>query len=454
MKIKWTPHPKQIQALQSLCFETLFGGARGGGKTDCGMAWLLYDFENPKLRQLVIRRNYDDLKDWIDRARSFYADTGAEFTMSTREIVFPSGSKIILGHLKDDAAYTKYQGHEYQRILVEELTHIPSEELYMKLIASCRSTVKGLQPRVFATTNPGEIGHAWTKKRFVTITEPGKVYTDPVSGRTRLFIQSKVEDNPSLMNADPEYVHFLDSLPDGLREQWRLGSWDDVEIKGAYYVKQINQAQNEGRICRIPYEVSIPTDFYWDIGIDDETAIWAVQKWGKEIRFLECWTNSGVSLVENLKMLVLSKYGENIGTMYFPHDIRVRELTTGRTRLETIEKYALEYNFKVEVCSALNPEERVNAARVLFGQYWFDSERCEQGLGALRFYHKEYDEKTLTFRNQPKHDWSSHYADAFSIVALMHQDLVKKTEPKHRFSSLGIPTQEEESDIVNPFGIY
>ena len=146
--------------------------------------------------------------------------------------MFPSGAKIILGHLKDDGAYAKYQGHEYQRMLIEEITHIPSEELYLKLLASCRSTVPGLRARLFATTNPGEIGHKWVKKRFVDVAAPGTEFTDPVTGRTRMFIQSRVEDNPTLMEADPNYVKFLDGLPDGLREQWREGSWEDIEIKG------------------------------------------------------------------------------------------------------------------------------------------------------------------------------------------------------------------------------
>ncbi len=137
MLIKWKPQPRQAIALARTENEILFGGARGGGKTDAGQAWLMYDIDKPYYRALVLRRNADDLKDWIDRARLFYHT--ATITGQVPEIKFPSGAIIRTGHLKDSNAYTKYQGHEYQKILNEELTHIPRESDYEKLLGSNRS---------------------------------------------------------------------------------------------------------------------------------------------------------------------------------------------------------------------------------------------------------------------------------------------------------------------------
>ena len=452
MKVYWKPHPKQTLALQSPAYEILYGGARGGGKTDCGMAWLLKEIHNPKLRCLVIRRNFDDLKDWIDRARSFYLPLNTTFTMSNKEITFPSGAKILLGHLNDDGAYTKYQGHEYQRILIEELTHIPSEELYLKLVSSCRSTVKGLPARVFATTNPGEIGHKWVKRRFIDVIKKGETYFDPVTGRSRLFIQSRVEDNPTLMEADPEYVKFLEGLPDGLREQWREGSWDDIEIKGAYFAKQLNQATEEGRICRVPMREGLPVSVYWDIGISksDQRTAWVVQKSGKEILVLRYFhwieTSTATALTE-----VLRVYGLDIKKMYFPHDIMVREDSDGRTRKSTVDEFAKEYAFKVEVVPALNPQARIDATRIIFNQFWFDAVNCEDGLDALKNYRKEWDEKKLIFKDLPLHDWASHGADAFGIIGVTHKDVMFEAKPQP-FSNLGGIKMPEE--VENPFGAW
>src|SRR3990167_1698021 len=105
MKIHWEPQPKQTQALARIEEEILYGGARGGGKTDAGQAWLLYDIGHPKYRALVIRRNADDLRDWIDRVRTMYAGTGAQVVGNPPEIRFLKGGIIRTGHLKDENAY-------------------------------------------------------------------------------------------------------------------------------------------------------------------------------------------------------------------------------------------------------------------------------------------------------------------------------------------------------------
>ena len=449
----WKPHPKQNEALQSPAYEILYGGARGGGKTDCGMAWLTKEIQNPMLRCLVIRRNYDDLKDWIDRAREFYRPLTPEFTLSNKTITFPSGAKIMLGHLNDDGAYTKYQGHEYQRMLIEELTHIPSEELYLKLVSSCRSTVPGLAARIFSTTNPGEAGHKWVRKRFVDVTHQGEVYRDPSTGRSRLFIQSMIEDNPTLMEADPEYVKFLEGLPDGLRQQWRDGSWDDIEIKGSYYIQQIKQAQVENRICKLPYDDTIPVDLYFDIGISktDQMTCWFKQKYGKENRILESRSWVETSLTKILKEIGTSRYQGNFGMFYFPHDIMVREFSDGKTRKDTVDEFAKIHGFKVEVVPAMNPQERIHATRIIFATFWFDELLCEEGLDALRNYRKEYDEKNLVFKENPLHNWASHYADSFGIIGVTNKDDAPHFMKKIPFHDLG--AREEEDEFGNPFGL-
>lgn len=228
MSEEWHPHPKQEQALLRTEFEVLYGGSRGGGKTDAGLVWLTYGIENPRYRALVIRKNAEDLSDWVNRATRFYAPMGATIVSRPAVITFPSGAIIRTGHLKDDQAYTKYQGHEYQRMLIEELTQIPDERRYLQLLSSCRSTVPGLHPQVFSTTNPGGPGHGWVKRRFVDPSAPEVPFLDKTSGRSRIFVPATIDDNPTLTTNDPDYVKFLDSLKDSdieLWKAWRLGDW-------------------------------------------------------------------------------------------------------------------------------------------------------------------------------------------------------------------------------------
>jgi hypothetical protein len=177
---------------------------------------------------LVIRKNADDLKDWIDRATVQYRPYGGKAVGKPAEFRFPSGAKILSGHLKDENAYGKYLGHEYQRMLVEELTQIPLEQNYLSLLSSCRTTIPGLPAQCMSTTNPGGPGHQWVKARFVTPAPAMQTFFDPKSGRARIFIPSSIDDNPKLQEIDPDYVNFLNALPPGLKEAWRDGSWDFV----------------------------------------------------------------------------------------------------------------------------------------------------------------------------------------------------------------------------------
>lgn len=158
-----------------------------------------------------------------------YSRYGAKVVGKPAVIVFPSGAVIKCGHLKDEQAYTKYQGHEYHRMLIEELTQIPSEKRYLQLISSCRSTTPGLKPQIFATTNPGGQGHSWVKKRFIEPGTPGVAFIADDTSRKRVFIPATVDDNPVLKANDPGYVQFLDGLKstdEQLWKAWRHGSWD------------------------------------------------------------------------------------------------------------------------------------------------------------------------------------------------------------------------------------
>lgn len=237
------------------------------------MFLLLDDYHlNPLYRALVIRKNADDLKDWLDRAERKYALGGARRVAN--DFFFPSGAIIRTGHLKDDQAYTKYQGHEYQRMLLEELTHIPRELDYEMLLGSCRSTVPGLVAGVFATTNPNGKGHLWVKKRFVKnkeigIPRPGTIWIPEKTKRPRLFVPARVDDNPTIIEQDPGYIDFLKGLPPNLKAMWLNGSWDVGA--GQYF----DEWDDKRHVCK-PFE--IPDNWMrfmcMDYGFTHHTAVY------------------------------------------------------------------------------------------------------------------------------------------------------------------------------------
>jgi len=241
--------------LERLEFEILFGGARGPGKTEALINWFLYDAHHPKFKGLVIRRNSEDLSDYVQRANIIYSRLGITMSGNPPRFKIPSGGVIRTGHLKDVNAFTKYLGHEYHRIGIEELTLIPFEDDYLKLISSCRSTIKDLKPQVFSTTNPGGPGHAWVKSRFVD--HGSKTFIDPETGRSRIFISATIDDNPTLIDADPEYVRFLDGLKSkdpNLYKAWRLGLWD-------IFAGQAFSMLNRETHLIEPFELTLPKYF-------------------------------------------------------------------------------------------------------------------------------------------------------------------------------------------------
>jgi hypothetical protein len=423
MIVHWEPQPKQKLALISDADEILYGGARGGGKTDTGQAWLLYDKDNPRYRGLVIRRNADDLKDWVDRAAHMFRPTKAKITGNPAEITWPSGAKARTGHLKDENAYTKYQGHEYQKMLIEELSHIPREKDYLKLIASCRSTVDGIKPQIFCTTNPDDPGLEWIKQRWGIPDDPDfdKIYTTykevemldeegrvTIRKRKLVFIPAKIEDNPILIEKDPNYLVFLESLrgvdPD-LYEAWRKGSWKGYGTEGSYYRSNIMKAEVEGRIVDGLFEPLLPVYTWCDLGIADSFSIGYFQVTMNQWRVIDYDEFEGESLGEAINRMRAKGY--TYADHYAPHDIEVRELGSGKSRLEIAQEAGVNY----QIAPKLEVADGINALRMRFSQLWFDKEKTKVLRSKLMKYHKEFDEKRGTWKDRPYHDANSHGAD-------------------------------------------
>lgn len=185
-----------------------------------------------------------------------------------------------------------------------------------------------------------------------------------------------------------------------------------ASIEGAYYAQQMARAEREGRIGRVPYDDSIPVDTWWDLGMDDATAIWFTQRVAREVRVIDYLEASGEGLPYYARQLRDRGYyyGRHIG----PHDISVRELGTGKSRLETAQGLGIDF----DTAPRLEIADGIEAVRSLLGRCWFDAEKCALGIKALRSYRKDWDENLGTWKNKPRHDGSSHAADAFRTGAV------------------------------------
>lgn len=186
----------------------------------------------------------------------------------------------------------------------------------------------------------------------------------------------------------------------------------NAAIQGSYYARQIQRAEDDGRITSVPYMAEIPVHTYWDLGVGDSTAIWFVQLVGNEIRIIDYYEASGEGLPYYAR--VLQDRGYIYGQHFAPHDIQVRELGSGLSRLETARSLGINF----QIVKSMPLDDGINASRVIFNRCWFDKEKAKQGLNCLINYRKEYDEKRKEYKNVPLHDWSSHGADAFRYMSI------------------------------------
>jgi len=199
----------------------------------------------------------------------------------------------------------------------------------------------------------------------------------------------------------------------------------DAALPGAFFAKEMAQAREQGRICGVPIVPGVPVDTHWDLGMDDATAIWFSQTIGREIHLIDYEEHSGEGLAFYADLLREKKEsnGWSYGIHKGPHDIEVRELGTGKSRLEI----AAEMGLKFEVAQRpQRKEDAIAAARNILASCWFDKERCNTGIQGLISYRKDYDEKNKVFKLRPVHDWASHPADAFQTLALGFQFRQKK----------------------------
>jgi hypothetical protein len=186
----------------------------------------------------------------------------------------------------------------------------------------------------------------------------------------------------------------------------------DAAVEGSYFGQILNELEEKKHMQEIPREELSRTFTAWDLGMGDSTSIWVAQLVGTEVRLLDYYENHGVGLDHYVKWIKDNDYlkAEHI----LPHDVRVRELGTGKSRLEMLEESGLE----VKIAPRMGLDDGIQAVRRLLPRCWFNVPQVQNGLNCLRNYRRDYDEKRKIFYERPLHDWSSHGSDSFRYLAL------------------------------------
>ena len=207
----------------------------------------------------------------------------------------------------------------------------------------------------------------------------------------------------------------LDAAKDEMGEDKYLQEFEcsfNAAVEGSYYGQLINELEAKNHIQEFPRDNICRTVTAWDLGMGDSTAIWVAQIAGSEIRLIDYYENNGVGLDKYVHWLRDNDYDK--AEHILPHDVQVRELGSGKSRLEMLQEAGL----NIRVATRMSVDDGIQAVRRILPRCWFNVPAVNIGLDCLRNYRREYDEKRKVFYDRPLHDWSSHGSDAFRYLAI------------------------------------
>ena len=378
----------------------VFYGGRGGAKSQSFAIALLMTGRQRKIRVLCareIQKSIDEsvkqlLEDEIDRLglRGFYTSTKMEIRGANGTTFIFSGLRINVESLKSFKGVTHCWIEEAETVSERSLDIIGP-------------TIREEGSEIWISFNPDRV-QAPVWQRFVVRQPPTGSYVRKVGWRDNPWFPAVLEqERLDCLRTDPE------------KYDWIWEGNPRLVAEGSYYGKLLQTAQNQGRIGSVPVDPGLPVHTAWDLGIADSTAIWFFQYLPAghtgEWRFVDYYEANGEGLAHYASVLNQKgyRYGQHIG----PHDLAVRELGSGKSRIETARTLGLTFT----IARNLPVMDGIEAVRQVLAAAWFDRERCGKGLACLWGYQRAYNEDLACFNPSPLHDWTSHGADALRYAA-------------------------------------
>ncbi len=345
---------------------------------------------------------------------------GVKPNESELTITYPNGNKIQL--IGGDSP-NSLRGPALSGLSLDEYSQIPSEvftEVLSKALAdhlgycTFSGTIKGtdqLYKTYQAAKGDAEWFALWQNVDVSLATEEGP---------TLLAIERAMEDDRKLIEKGLMTQAEYD-------QEWFLSP--EAAIKGAWYAKEMGLASSQGRVTNVPYDPMLPVDTDWDLGIADKmTVVFSQSLRSGEVRIIDYYEADGEGFPHYVKMLREKPY--TYGVHWAPHDIAVRELGTGKSRLDTAKALGLAF----QVAPALSLEDGIAAVRLFLGKCWFDTMRTAQLLTCLRNYRKKFNQSLNEFTGTPIHDVYSHGADAFRGLAVRHKEPLSNVVESYQLS--------------------
>lgn len=438
-RVKFRTNVAQVWLFKNLWFMNLILKARQLGFTTFICIWMLdeclfhQDLEAgiiahtredaSKIFRRKIKYPYDNLPDWLKDALPLS-------TKSQTELSFGNGSTISVG--------TSMRSGTLNFLLVSEFGKICARfpEKAREIASGSLETIASGQMAFIESTAEGASGLFYEYCQIAEkLTQTGKPLTkmdyrffffpwfmnpeyqmDPgtvLISSTMMDYFSKIEAETGKTITMPQrawYVKKHERLGIDMKREYPSTPQEAFEqsIEGTYFANEFRAIYNEKRITSVPVQTGALVHTWWDLGMDDATAIWFIQVIGREIHIVDFYEASGEGLPHYKG--VLNGKGYLYGKHLAPHDIRVRELGTGQSRIDA----ALALGIRFEIVPRVeNKIDAIEAARRMLSLCWFDEVKCADGITHLEQYRKEWDEHHQRYKSQPLHDEHSDGADAF-----------------------------------------
>ena len=390
--------PEKLSVLfEKSRYKVLFGG-RGGAKSwGVARALLILGAKDP-LRVLCAREFQTSLKDSVhkllcDQIQALGLETFYDVTQAT--IRGKNGSEFNFVGLKNNVANVKsYEGVDI--CWVEEAQTV-SRSSWNTLVP----TIRKENSEIWITFNP-ELETDETYQRFV-VHAPDNAIVQKINWSDNPWFPKTLREEKDQLKARD--IQAYNNVWEGLCR---------VTVDGAIFAEQMQQAEFDGRITKVPYDPTKPVHAVFDLGWADHTAIWFVQYIGLEIRLIRFLQDTQKTMTHYLA--TLQTFGYFYDTIWLPHDAQAKTLAAAGMTIEEIVRNA---GFKTRVLERVPVVDSINAARTIFPKCYFDRENTADGLQCLRHYRYEVDPDTKQFGRTPLHDHYSHGADAFRYIALM-----------------------------------
>lgn len=394
---------------------------RRGGKTTAALNHLQRDcVRNSEALYAYIGPTYKQTKRiaW-DIAKKIAKDIpGIDFNESELTVKYPNGSKLFLAGSDNIDAL---RGIGLWGVALDEYA-MQSPSLFSEVISKCLADHLGYC--IFFGTPKGK-NHFYKTYQTALINPDWTVIFKTIDDSLRDEQGETINNLRQALEDDKRLVQQGQMTEDEFNQEWYCSF--EAAIKGSYYGKEIAEARKQGRIKPLSYDRELLVHTVWDLGVGQALGIGFYQRIGHEVRMIDYWEgkeNEGI--VDGIK--AVQDKGYIYGKHFAPHDIRAKEESTGKRRIDT----ASELGINFEVVPMVAVDDGINKGKLFWGRLWVNNDKCGGWLDNVSQYRQKWNEERNMFENTPLHDFSSHSADVHRYAAIIEDQMNNEYETMER----------------------